>query len=138
MKKREIVRRGARIAFCVAVAVCVVFGCKGGLRREATVGNEQARITSPSGQLDAVLVRDDGGGAAGGWEWYIYIVAKGSPVDQANDHAIFNAGTLTDGKIVWRQEHLLEIHYAMAYINQFRNIWGTSEIHKGESTGEGE
>ncbi len=29
---------------------------------------EEERVTSPDGRLDAVMVRQDAGGAAGGWE----------------------------------------------------------------------
>jgi len=38
---------------------------------------------------------------------------------------------LTDEKLVWTQEHLLEIRYDIAEINQFTNIWGSSEIQNG-------
>jgi hypothetical protein len=58
------------------------------------------------------------------WEWYVYIVAKGDPVVRPRSHELFNAGTLTDEKILWNLEHLLEIHYDIAEINQFTNIWG--------------
>jgi hypothetical protein len=102
------------------------------------LGSEEARVTSPNSQWDAILIRDDGGGAAGGWEWYVYIVAKGNGVDESKDHAVFNAGTLTNEKLVWGQEHLLEIRYDIAYINQFRNIWGSSEIRDaGRTAGNG-
>jgi hypothetical protein len=80
-------------------------------------------VASPNGELDAVLTREDGGGAAGGWEWYVHIVAKGNPVVRPRSHELFNAGTLTDEKIMWTQEHLLEIQYDIAEINQFTNIW---------------
>ena len=94
----------------------------------ASWGSEEARVSSPNGKLDAVLIRDDGGGAAGGWEWYVYLVAKGSKVDESKAHAIFNAGTLSGEKLVWVQEHLLEIRYNIAAINQFRNLWSLDEI----------
>jgi hypothetical protein len=96
------------------LAIVALAGCDGGSTTETYWGSEQARVTSPNGQLDAVLLRDDGGGAAGGWEWYVYIVSKGSRVDESKEHAILNAGTLTGGKLV-----LLEIRYDIAGINQF-------------------
>jgi hypothetical protein len=85
-------------------------------------GDEQARVTSPDGLFDAVLLREDGWGAGGGWEWYVYIAAKGKPAEEGSEHLIFDAGTLTGGKLVWRQPHLLEIQYNIAYINQFKNL----------------
>jgi hypothetical protein len=118
------------IAICAALIIFFSEGC--GLSGTYTVpkADEENRVTSPNGQLDAVLVREDGGGAAGGWEWYVYIVAKGSPVVRPRSHVLFNAGTLTGERIIWTQEHLLEIHYEIASINQFTNIWGSSEIQK--------
>lgn len=122
----------------LSFVIFILIGCRE--RGQATTtktseGSEEARVTSPNGQLDAVLTRDDGGGAAGGWEWYVYIVAKGTRVDESKAHPVFNAGTLTGQKIVWTQEHLLEIQYDIAYINQFRNIWGSSEISSAGSAG---
>jgi hypothetical protein len=84
--------------------------------------DEEERVTSPDGLLDAILLREDGGGAAGGWEWYVYIAARGKPAEEGSAHLIFNAGTLTGEKLVWRQQHLLEIQYNIADINQFRNL----------------
>jgi hypothetical protein len=97
-------------------------------------GPEEARVTSPNGEFDAVLIRDDGGGAAGGWEWYVYIVAKGEGVDESKDDAVLNAGTFKGEQLVWDQEHLLEVRYDIAYISQFRNIWGSYEIHDAKGT----
>jgi len=85
-------------------------------------GDEQARVTSPDGLFDAVLLREDGGGAGGGWEWYVYIAEKAKPVEEGSAYLIFNAGTLTGEKLVWKQPHLLEIQYNIADINQFRNL----------------
>jgi len=124
-------RHRIAIAIFAALIICFSEGC--GLSGTYTVpkADEETRVTSPNGELDAVLVREDGGGAAGGWEWYVYIVAKGNPVVRPRSHSIFNAGTLTDEKIIWTSQHLLEIHYDIAEINQFTNIWGSSEIQNG-------
>ena len=119
------------IAICAAVIVCFSGGCSSSGTYTVPKADEETRVTSPNGELDAVLTREDGGGAAGGWEWYVYIVAKGNSVVRPRSHELFNAGTLTDEKIVWTQEHLLEIHYDIAEINQFTNIWGSSEIQNG-------
>jgi hypothetical protein len=130
--------RSTALAACLVCAVHFVSGCSESDRvhkSELPSGSEQARVTSPNGQFDAVLVRDDGGGAAGGWEWYVYIVPKGNEVDDGKAHAVFNAGTLTGGKLVWGQPHLLEIQYDIAEINQFTNIWGSSQaIHSDSSS----
>lgn len=121
-------KHGIAIAICVALVICFSEGCGVSPTYTVAKADEETRITSPNGELDAVLVREDGGGAAGGWEWYVYIVTRGNPVVRPRSHSLFNAGTLTDEKIIWTQEHLLEIHYDIAEINQFTNIWGSSEI----------
>jgi len=138
---RTMKRSVVLVTLCAGAAICILIGCGESGQSAKTkllLGSEEARVTSPNGQLDAVLIRDDGGGAAGGWEWYVYIVAKGSGVDESKAHPVFNAGTLTGEKLVWGQEHLLEIQYDIAYINQFKNIWGSSEIHDAGSLGERE
>src|SRR5258708_1271377 len=119
------------VALGMVVAMFCLAGCDEKTGTKMANGNEELRVTSPNGRLDAVLIREDGGGAAGGWEWYVYIVAKGNPVVRPRSRSTFNAGTLTDEKLVWTQEHLLEIHYDIAEINQFTNIWGSSEIQNG-------
>ena len=119
------------IAICATLIICSSQGC--GVSPTYTVpkADEETRLTPPNGEVDAALTREDGGGAAGGWEWYVYIVTKGNPVVRPRCHSLFNAGTLTNEKITWTQEHLLEIHYDIAEINQFTNIWGSSEIQNG-------
>lgn len=123
------------ITLTIAIAIFFVAGCNDAPEK-MIAGSEQARVTSPNGRLDAILIREDGGGAAGGWEWYVYIVAKGTSAVPKNAQPIFNAGTLTEGSLSWGQEHLLEIHYNIAYINQFRNLWGLSELQNVGTAGE--
>lgn len=130
------IRRLPFAALSVFVALFCLAACDEKAELKSVNGNEQVRVTSPSGRFDAVLVREDGGGAPGGWEWYVYIVAKGTPAIPKNAHPIFNAGTLTEGSLLWSQEHLLEIHYKLAQINQFRNLWGLSEIQDVGAAGE--
>lgn len=137
IRKRS--ERAVLVALCAVVFFLIGCGESGQApKTKLFSGSEQARVTSPNGQLDAILMRDDGGGASGGWEWYVYIVAKGSPIDESKAHAVFNAGTLTGEQLVWVREHLLEIRYEIAYINQFRNIWGSSEIRSAGNTNERE
>jgi hypothetical protein len=82
------------------------------------------------------MIREDSGGALGGFEWYAYIVAKGNAVDARKSHEIFHAGKLTGEKFVRSQPHLLEIRYDLANIEQFRNLWGLYEIQNVGSEGE--
>jgi len=135
---KAIFLRSLLIAMLTCTTISALAGCNGAPKTGTFWGSEETRVTSPNGQLDAVMIRDEGGGAAGGWEWYVYIVPKGSRVDANRAHAIFNAGTLTGEKLVWGQEHRLEIRYDIAYINQFRNLWGSYEVHRAGNAGENE
>ena len=98
---------------------------------------EQARVTSPGGSFDAVLVRDPYGPAAGGGvDWNVYIVRKGDPIRMKTAHYFFRADPMKGGGLVWNREHLLEIHYDQAHILEFRNVWGLHEIEDVGSSGE--
>jgi len=97
---------------------------------------EETRVTSPSGNLDAVMIRQPWGGGAGGFEWRVFIVPKGKPAPDDNSHAIFQAGTLTGENLVWDQPHLLEIHFDVADIELFRNLWGLYEVQDVGPAGE--
>jgi hypothetical protein len=49
---------------------------------------------------------------------------------------ILQADPFTGAKLVWKQDHLLQIQYDVAHIEQFRNLWGLWEIENVGSTGE--
>lgn len=98
---------------------------------------EQKRVTSPNGLFDAVLVRDPYGPAAGGGvDWNVYIVRTRNPIHMKTAHQFFRADPLTGGDLIWKGEHLLEIHYDQAQILEFRNLWGLHEIENVGSAGE--
>ena len=98
---------------------------------------ELSRVTSPNGQLDAVLTQDLYGGAVGGGvESEVYIVRKGAPVKLDTAYTILQADPFTKAKLVWKQDHLLQIYYDVAHIERFRNLWGLHELENVGSTGE--
>ena len=119
------------LVLCAAIAISFPLGCGGNPGY-----SEEARVTSPNGVLEAVMIRKEGRGALGGLEWHTFIVAKGSPVDVHRSHEIFRASTLTGEQLVWSQPHLLEIHYDLASIEHFRNLWGLYEIQNVGSEGQ--
>jgi hypothetical protein len=125
----------AAIAFCAGVGLCF-FGPTTWRRLVAEDQAEEMRATSPNGNLDAVMTRQPWGGGAGGFEWRVFIVLKGKAAPQGDSHALFQAGTLTGEKLVWNQPHLLEIHFDVADIEQFRNLWGLYEVQDVGPTGE--
>jgi hypothetical protein len=98
--------------------------------------SEHRRVTSPNGLLDAVLVMDMYGPAAGGGvDSNVYIVPKGAPVHVKPGSEVFSADPMSCGELVWRRDRLLEIHYNIAYIHNFRNTWGLYEVENVGSMG---
>jgi hypothetical protein len=121
---------GAGLVFCFLLASC-------GFDPASDKVSELARVTSPNGQFDAVLIQDIYGPAAGGGvDSNVYIVQKGAPVHVKAGSEVFSADPMSCGQLVWRRDHLLEIHYNMAYIHTFRNTWGAHEVENVGSTGE--
>jgi hypothetical protein len=73
---------------------------------------------------------------AGGVDSNVYIVRKGAPTYYKAGLAVFSADPMNCGKLVWKRDHLLEIHYELAYIHEFRNSWSLSEVENVGSAGE--
>ena len=97
---------------------------------------EKSRVTSPDGRLDAVLVEDLYGGALGGGvDSVVYITTKGSALPKTA-YKVLRADPLRGCSLVWRSNHLLEIHYDLADIHEFRNLWGLHEVQDVGSYGE--
>ena len=118
------------LVLCATIA-SFPLGCGGN-----SVFSEESRVTSPNGTLDAVMILQNGAGALDGLTWHAFIVAKGSAVNIRNSHEIFRASTLVGERLIWSQPHLLEIHYQLAHIEQFRNLWGLHEMQNVGSQGE--
>ncbi|HEV3510566.1 MAG TPA: hypothetical protein VGS05_02610 [Candidatus Sulfotelmatobacter sp.] len=98
---------------------------------------ELSRVTSPNGQLDAVLTQDLYGGAVGGGvDSEVYIVRKSAPVKLDTAYTILQADPFTKAKLVWKQDHVLQIYYDVAHIERFRNLWGLHEVENVGSAGE--
>jgi hypothetical protein len=72
----------------------------------------------------------------GGIDSNVYIVRKGAPVRVKAGTEIFSADPMSGGNLVWKRDHLLEIHYDVGYIHIFRNLWGLHEIEDTGTTGE--
>jgi len=104
---------------------CLLAACGGS---SPSNGVEETRVTSPDGQYDAIMTQEAVGNALGGVYWNVFIVPKGaaSPKDEKN--SILYAAVLRNEKLVWAQNHLLEVHYDIAHIEEFRNLWGSNEL----------
>jgi hypothetical protein len=93
-------------------------------KHDSTV-TDQSRVISPNGQFDAVILQTFYGGAVGGGvESDVYIVKKGGAAKMDTARKILRAEPFTSGKLVWKQDHLLQIHYDVAHLERFRDLWG--------------
>jgi hypothetical protein len=125
------------LALCAVLSVLFLSGCFDGPEDSYSKKTENMRVTSPNGRFDAVLATYIYGPAAGGGvDSNIYIVGKGAPTLYKTSREVFSADPMTCGKLVWKRDHLLEIHYDLAYIHNFRNTWGSHEIENVGSSGE--
>jgi hypothetical protein len=82
---------------------------------------EVARVTSPDGTVDAVMVVL-GCGPTCSDTYLATVVPKGAKAPVEIQQFNFSADDLTDAHLQWQQPHLVEIAYNRALINQFRNI----------------
>lgn len=114
------------LTLCLILASCFLVACAHGIAEDLN-RVEEARITSPDGRVDAVMIREPVGGALGGVYWHVFIVPRAAPAPKDSKDSILDADVLRGEALVWKQNHLLEIHYDIAHIEQFRNLWGSNE-----------
>jgi hypothetical protein len=127
---------GAAIAFVILSGLLALSACDDRPDAVFPKSSETLRVTAPNGQLDAVLVTDTYGPAAGGGvDSNVYIVLKGASVHKS-ERPLFRADPMTGGKLVWEHDHFLEIHYDIADIHEFQNLWGLHVAADVGSTGE--
>ena len=122
-KLKHILILGALLLAGLAIGAAIAKTVQSG---NAGVWVEKMRVTSPNGQLDALLEAQIHTNPES-IDWYVNIVPKGQEPSPHAQH-ILQAGTLIGAKLVWAQPHLLEIHYDEAGIDQFRNWWGLNEV----------
>ena len=109
-----------------AIILCLLAACAG---RAPSTWVEKARVTSPDGRFDAVMTIETVGGVLGGGVyWNVFVVPKGDAVPKDDKNSVLNASVLRGEKLVWKQNHLLEVHYNIADIQGFRNLWGSNEV----------
>jgi hypothetical protein len=119
--------------------IFLLAACKGGNHSDTMPGDqvEESRVTSPDGRFDAVITREAIGGSLGGIYWNVFIVPKGAAVPKDDKKSLLYAAVLMGEKLNWRQNHLLEVHYDIAHIEEFRNLWGSNEMEdRGWRTGD--
>ena len=88
---------------------------------------EIARIKSPDGIVDAVLVRSSYA-AFGSSDYDVYLCPDGVKFEKdgiffRHEDSLFGAEDVKGLELQWGEPRLLEIRYAKAEIAHFRNIW---------------
>lgn len=116
------------IGLITAVLCLSGSGCK----RDSLAGrweyHEVARFRSPDEKLEAVLISGSAG-ATTATVSRIYITRAGERVESESDkNLVFTSDHTKELKPVWRDSHVLQIHYEEARIHQFRNFWETTEV----------
>lgn len=90
-------------------------------------GQEASRVTDPTGHFDAVVLSEAyGPGGGGGVNWYVAIVPQGKPAALAREAVMI---ATKRERALWREPHLLEIHYDRADILDFTNLWSSNVLH---------
>lgn len=65
-----------------------------------------------------------GAAAGGGVDSNGHVVGKDAPVRIKNEKRSIQRSANDRWALVWKREYLLEIHYDIANIYGFRNLWG--------------
>ncbi len=85
---------------------------------------ELARITSPDGVVDVVLV-ETSVGATVATPSEVYVVPKGSKVNGA---PLLRADHMEHLNVRWKQPRLLEVSYSKGRIFSFTNFWESADV----------
>jgi hypothetical protein len=102
---------------------CLLTACG---RTSPSTWLEEARVTSPDGQFDAVITEETTGPVLGGGVyWHVFIIPRGGAAPKDDKNSLLSASVLRGEKLVWKQNHLLEVHYDLAEIEEFQNVWGS-------------
>jgi hypothetical protein len=97
---------------------------------------EIARIKSPDGIVDAVLIRSSYA-AFGSSAYDVYLCPAGVMFENdgtffKHEASLFGAEDIKGLQLHWRESKLLEIQYAKAEIAHFRNIWSEKAVQNYE------
>jgi hypothetical protein len=109
--------------FDLILPACLLLLVAGYLACCSMEHRELARISSPDQKLEAILVWEFGGGAAGSSEHYLYLVDTGPK--ESRQKPVWEGGNCNGTAISWLDGHTLQITYPSPYctIRQFTNKW---------------
>ena len=133
---KNISLRALMFILCALIAICLIEGyvitsILAYRAHENKDWTEVHRVTSPDGRLDALMTLEESpGGAIGSFYWNVFIVPKGQGMPANDKTSVFCATDLRGERLVWKQDHHLEIHYDLAEIEEYRNTWAVSQLGK--------
>lgn len=84
------------------------------------------RIPSGDGRVDALILRTDVA-PSGNDVHYVQIVPKGDPPNPRK-HDLFRADNVTNFRVAWVSDRVLDIEFGRARIFHFSNFWMSREI----------
>lgn len=85
---------------------------------------EESRLLAPNSLIEAVVMRNESGGATDSYIYQVYLVNKGEKPEARVQR--FVATKLEGFNLLWRNSSILEIHYSNANILEFKNHWYTN------------
>ncbi len=65
----------------------------------------------------------------------LYIVKKGGAVKIDTARKMLRAEPFTSGKLVWKQDHLLQIHYDVAHLEEMARDSSLHDLFSGSRGG---
>ena len=103
------------------------FGCNA-IPLFETSSTEHYRVKSPDGEVDAVLMKSDGG-ATTSFSYSLFLLPKGTSRKKLSlDYSQLIADRAESLKITWIENKILQIDCKSARIFRFSNFWQSKEI----------
>ena len=104
-----------------------IFGCNAIPFSEVS-STEYYRVKSPDGEVDAVLMKNNGG-ATTSFSYTLFLLPKGTRSKKLSlDYSQLIADKAEDLKITWIENKILQINCKSARIFRFSNFWQSKEI----------
>ena len=123
--------------FLITFALCLVSSCGNFIIGEQGF-EEIARVKSPDGIVDAILIENNGG-ATTSYGYSVFIVPSGMKFDKESpmfksERELFTADHPKGLQLEWSKPKFLEIKYDKARIFGFRNSWHSQEVQNYQYT----
>jgi hypothetical protein len=106
-----------RALACRVALGALLAGCDSG------PGQIIARVPSPDGRADALLVREEDCGATCDTAHGVYLVARGGALPEGLERAQLFLNDAKGVRVRWRDPHMLLVEYDRAVVHGFRNRW---------------